>query len=205
MEGVAAFDAEFAVKLTGDFDADLLAVVFPEDFDGDDRADGLEVDHFDFERAFDRFVAVEVEFVGSNEGDGFGLVGSAFVQLEAEVAGLGYAVLDAGGEGVDFSKEVKDERVGRGIVDFFRGADLFDLAIAHDDDAVGEFEGFFLVVRYKDGGDVNLFVKLSQPTTEFFPDLGIERAERLVEEEDLGIDGECPGERDPLALAAGEL
>src|SRR5690606_7038351 len=37
------------------------------------------------------------------------------------------------------------------------------------------------------------------------PDLCIEGAERLVEEQNLWLDGERAGERDALALAAGEL
>ena len=35
--------------------------------------------------------------------------------------------------------------------------------------------------------------------------LGVERAERLVEQQHLRVDGERPGQRHPLPLAAGEL
>ena len=35
--------------------------------------------------------------------------------------------------------------------------------------------------------------------------MGVERGERLVQEHDLGFDGERSGERDALLLAAGEL
>jgi hypothetical protein len=35
--------------------------------------------------------------------------------------------------------------------------------------------------------------------------LGIERAERLIEQQHVGIDGKRPSQRDALALAAGEL
>ena len=37
------------------------------------------------------------------------------------------------------------------------------------------------------------------------PDLGVEGRERLVEEQDLGLEGEGPGERDALLLAARQL
>ena len=38
-----------------------------------------------------------------------------------------------------------------------------------------------------------------------FPDLGIEGAERLVEQQHFRLDGERPGQRDALPLAAGQL
>ena len=37
------------------------------------------------------------------------------------------------------------------------------------------------------------------------PDLRVEGGQRLVEEEHGGLDGERPGERDPLLLAARQL
>ena len=57
----------------------------------------------------------------------------------------------------------------------------------------------------EDSGEVDVFLEVEQPAAEFLADLGIERAERLVEEEDLGLGGEGAGEGDALALAAGEL
>ena len=37
------------------------------------------------------------------------------------------------------------------------------------------------------------------------PRTRVERGHRLVEQEHLGLEGERPGQRDPLGLAAGEL
>ena len=39
--------------------------------------------------------------------------------------------------------------------------------------------------------------------SEFLADLGVERAEGLVEEQHLGLVRECAGDRDALLLAAG--
>ena len=39
------------------------------------------------------------------------------------------------------------------------GADLLDLTFVHDDYAVSDFEGFFLIVRDKDAGDVKFVVQ----------------------------------------------
>jgi hypothetical protein len=84
-------------------------------------------------------------------------------------------------------------------------SDLLDPALAHDDDAIGDLESLFLVVGHEHARDVDLVVEPPQPLTELLPDLGVERAERLVEEQHLRLGGEGAGERDPLALAAGEL
>ena len=93
-----------------------------------------------------------------------------------------------------------------GLVEhFFRRADLLDPAVVHHDDAVGHFERFFLIVRHQDAGDVNLVVQPAEPGPQALPHLGVERAERLVEQQHFGLDGQRPGQRGPLPLAAGEL
>ena len=57
----------------------------------------------------------------------------------------------------------------------------------------------------EDAGDVDLVVQAPEPVPELLADLGIDRAEGLVEQQHPGLGGERPGECDPLALAAGEL
>ena len=79
------------------------------------------------------------------------------------------------------------------------------LALAHDDDAVGEFERLLLVVGDEDGGVAGGVVDFAQPAAQLAADLRVERAERLVEQQHLGLDRHGAGERDALALAAGEL
>ena len=48
-------------------------------------------------------------------------------------------------------------------------------------------------------------VQLAQPGPELLADLGVEGAERLVEQEHPRLDGQGPGQGHALALAAGEL
>ncbi len=48
-------------------------------------------------------------------------------------------------------------------------------------------------------------VERAQPAAERFPDLGVERAERFVEQQHVRLDGESAGKGDALALAAGKL
>ena len=52
---------------------------------------------------------------------------------------------------------------------------------------------------------VHLVVQAAQPDAQLLADARVERAERLVEQQHLRLDGERAGERHALPLAAGEL
>ena len=52
---------------------------------------------------------------------------------------------------------------------------------------------------------MNLLVQLAQPAPQLLAHLGVERAERLVEQKNAGLDGERARERDALALTARQL
>ena len=82
---------------------------------------------------------------------------------------------------------------------------LLHLAAVHEHQLVGELERLVLVVRDEDRGDVQLLVQAAQPAAQLLAHLGIERAERLVEQQHARADGERARERDALALAAGKL
>ena len=116
-----------------------------------------------------------------------------------------HAFFDAAFEGFGVAEKAGDEGVGGAQVDVVGAAALFDAAVVHDDDLVGHFEGFFLVVGDEDAGDAQFVVDVAQPGAQFFAHFGIERAEGFVEQEEFGFDGEGAGEGDALALAAGEL
>jgi hypothetical protein len=57
----------------------------------------------------------------------------------------------------------------------------------------------------EDAGDVDLVVQPPQPAPQLLAHLGVERAERLVEQQHLRLDRQRAGQRHALALAAGEL
>ena len=82
---------------------------------------------------------------------------------------------------------------------------LLDLALVQDDDLVGDLERLLLVVGDEQAGDVDLVVQPAEPAAQLVAHPGVERPERLVEQQHLGLDGERPGQRHALALAAGEL
>ncbi len=94
---------------------------------------------------------------------------------------------------------------GRLVVDLRRRSDLLDATLVHHDDAVRELERLVLVVRHEQARDPELAVQLVEPVAELLPDACVERAERLVQQEDLRSRRERARERDPLPLSAGEL
>ncbi len=108
-------------------------------------------------------------------------------------------------EDVHVAEEVHHERRRRALEDLLRTALLLDLPVVHDHDAFGELERLFLIVRDEDAGQVNLVVQPAQPAPQLLADLGVERAERLVEQQHPRLDGERPRQRDALPLPAREL
>ena len=113
--------------------------------------------------------------------------------------------LHASVEQVHVAEEVGDKRRCR-VLDHLAGRRiLLDLPLVHHHDPIGQLEGFLLVVRDKDAGEMNLLMQPAQPATQLLPHLGVKRAERLVEEQHFRLDRERTGQRHPLTLAAGEL
>ena len=108
-------------------------------------------------------------------------------------------------EHVRAPKEVVDEASLRSLVHFSRRAHLLDAAARHDRDAVGECEGLFLVVRDEDGSEAGGIVQFAQPAAHLDTDLGIERPEWFVEQQQLRLGRERPRQCDPLTLPAREL
>src|SRR5581483_12253127 len=70
---------------------------------------------------------------------------------------------------------------------------------------VSQLERVPLIVGHQNGGDSKLMMNVLQALPELDPGLQIERAERLIEQEDLRLIGKRARHRDPLLLAAGEL
>ena len=91
------------------------------------------------------------------------------------------------------------------LIDFFRRSGLPDASLVEHDHPVRELQRLLLIVGHEHGGDVDLVVELAKPAPQLLADLGVERAERLVEQQDARLDGERARERDALALAARQL
>ena len=108
-------------------------------------------------------------------------------------------------EPVDRPDEAHHELVRGVLVEVARRADLLDPAVVHHHDLLGDVHRLLLVVGDEDRRHVDLVVQAAQPDAQVLAHARVERAERLVEQQHLGLDRERPGERHALALAAGEL
>src|SRR5262249_53458303 len=101
--------------------------------------------------------------------------------------------------------ECHDERRRGTVIDLVRRADLLQLSGIQNGDAVGELDSLLLIMRDEDRRVAGPLVKLAQPATQVLAHLGVERAERFVEEQDARVDRERARKRDALLLAAGKL
>ena len=96
-------------------------------------------------------------------------------------------------------------RVGGSLVELLGRSELLDLAGVHDRDPVAHRERLLLVVGHVHERDPDLGLDALELDLELAPQLEVERAERLVEEQHVGPVDQGPGERDPLLLAARQL
>ncbi len=103
------------------------------------------------------------------------------------------------------SDETGDEGAGRTAIHLFRRADLLDAPAAHDHDAVRHAHRLFLVMRDHDGGHAKPALQRSDFLAQMQPDDGIQRGERLIEQQQPGLGRERAGKRDTLLLPTGEL
>ena len=136
-----------------------------------------------------------------------GVLALAPLRLQREQAGAdAHAVrlVDADDQ-VRRAEEPRDELGARPRVQLVRRPDLEQAPFVQHADPVGDLERLFLVVRDEDRGDPQLALDAVDGAPQIDADLRVERAERLVEQQDLGAVRERAGERDALLLAAGEL
>ena len=108
------------------------------------------------------------------------------------------------GQEVVEAQEAGDKEGGGGVVDGLGRADLFDVALAHDDEAVGDGKGFLLVMGDVEGGDADSFEDGAQFDHQFFAQGAVEAAQRFIQHEELGLGGETTSQGDALAFAAAE-
>ena len=107
-------------------------------------------------------------------------------------------------ENVHVTDEPGDELVFRTMVHRLRIAGLDDPALRHHGDAITGLEGFRLVVSDVDRRQSEAMHQVAHLGAE--PDLKLEVqvAQRLVHQQDAGLEGQCPRQRHPLLLAAAQ-
>ena len=79
------------------------------------------------------------------------------------------------------------------VVEVVGGARLLDPAFVHHDQLLGDVHRLLLVVGDEDRRHVHLLVEAAQPGAQVLADLGVERAEGLVEQQHLRLRPPAPG------------
>ena len=85
------------------------------------------------------------------------------------------------------------------------GPGLDDLAAVHDDDVVAQVAHEAQVVADEQVRDAEALLELEEQVDDLRADRHVERRQRLVEDDDLGVLGDGSGDGDALALAARQL
>ena len=109
------------------------------------------------------------------------------------------------GDQIGDADEVGDEHRGRRVIDLLRRADLLHPAVVHHRDPVGHRQRLFLVVGHVDERDAHLALDPLELDLHRLPELEVERAERLVQQEGARIVDQRPRQRHALLLPAREL
>src|SRR3954464_1186779 len=91
-------------------------------------------------------------------------------------------------EPVDRPDEAHHELVGRLLVEVARRTDLLDAALVQDDVLAGALHRLLRVWGDDDRRHVHLVVQAAQPGAQLLADAGVERAERLVEQQPAPLD-----------------
>src|SRR6266496_1346092 len=95
--------------------------------------------------------------------------------------------------------------MNRSLVELLGRRDLDDLAQVHDRDPVGDVAHHAEIVGDEDVGEVQFLLQVVQQVDDLRPDGDIQGGDRLVGDDQPWVQGQCAGDADPLALAAGEL
>ena len=106
---------------------------------------------------------------------------------------------------LEVPRKLATKVVLRVLVEVGGRAQLLDAARVHHGDRVGHGHGLLLVVRDVDEGDADLGLDALELELHLAAQLEVEGAERLVEEQHLGVVDQRAGHGDALLLAAGEL
>ncbi|MND58600.1 hypothetical protein D3C80_497670 [compost metagenome] len=101
--------------------------------------------------------------------------------------------------------ETGDESGGRAFENLTRRRRLFDAAVIHDDDDVGQRHGLFLAVGDVNEGDAQRRLQLLQLGAHTDLEKGIERRQRLIQQKGFGIGDQSARQRHTLLLPAGKL
>ena len=117
----------------------------------------------------------------------------------------GAVQISVAGDEVRLSDEVGDEAVDGPLVHNVRGSHLLYGTEVEDHDPVGHGEGFALVMGNVDDGDAEPVVEVLQLDLHLLPELEVQGAKGLVQEQNVGFIDKGPGQSNALLLTTTEL
>jgi len=106
---------------------------------------------------------------------------------------------------IDLPQEAMHKNGGRNIVDLAGDTGLFDSPLIEHDDGIRHLNRFLLIMGHEYAREMQFVMQTSQPSPQFMAHLAVESAKRFVQQQHVGIDGECPCEGHALPLAARQL
>ena len=110
-----------------------------------------------------------------------------------------------GAKQVVVADKARHKLAGGAGVDLLRRAALDDGSLVHQEDPIRQGQRLLLIVGHEDGGELEALLDRADLLAQAAADAGIQRRERLIQQEDPWLHHQRPGQRHPLALAAGEL
>ena len=157
-----------------------------------------------------RHVGLHIQLVRAHIGKGTDVMRIAQMrrpnaQGAAFLAYVQLAPVNAAMEQVDVAQKAIHKRAGRLVPYFLRRTCLLDLPVVHQHYAVGHFQRFFLIVRHKNTGDVQLVMQAAQPAAQLFAHLGVQRAKRLVQQQHPRLHSQSTSQGNALTLTARKL
>ena len=125
--------------------------------------------------------------------------------LPGKRTALGYSLSYFGLKEIGVADELRN--IGRSgpVVDFARRRHLFQFALSEQGDTVGHDHGFFLFVRDENESDADLALQRFQFDLHLAAEAGVERGERLVEQQQARTIDQGASQRDTLLLATADL
>src|SRR6476659_8276303 len=195
-------DANRFVTRRTDLDEVLAVALSQRDFQAPRRPKAVDALDDAVEHGAARF-RHDRDLVGPDEEAGLAIGQSVRIEVEPAAGEVNAPAVDGDRDAQRLADEMMHERALGLFVHLFGRADLLDASLGEHDDPVGELQRLLLIVRHEHRGNVDLLVQLTKPAPQLLAHLGVERAERLVEQQNAGLDG--ARERDALALAAGQL
>src|SRR5258705_809011 len=145
------------------------------------------------------------DLVGSDEEACLAIGQSMRIEIELATREVDTAAGDGDRDAQRLANEMMHECALGLFVPLVGRPDLLHAPFGEPNHRVGELQRLLLVMGDEHRGDMDLVVELTKPAPQFLPHLGVERDERLVEQQNAGFDGKGTRERDALALTAGQL